>query len=529
MRSEQTKIILMLSSIVLITLLAFVPVLDNEFTYWDEIKYLIYNPLVKDLSFEGVTRMFTTVVINRHHYHPLTLLSFAIEHHFFKLNPFIYLFNNLILHLINTILVFILIYRLSLKRSMAALVALGFGIHPLHVESVAWIVQRKDLLYSVFYLAALIMYARYCETKGKSTRYLFYVFLFFVGSLLSKPAAITLPVLLMAFDYFYKREGMLNLLKEKITFFFLSILFGVIALAQKFEGAVVELYSWVDRIFITFHNLGMYIFKLVLPIGLSAFYPLPTRVEGQLPFIFYAMAFITVAGLWYALKLTKYSRGFIFGLLFYGISIFLVSGFISMSNFLMADHYTYIPSIGIFFVFALGFEFVYNRTGKIKRKATIFLTIIIFLGWFTTTYRRTNVWQNGITLWTDVISKYPGLSLAYTNRGIAYAHDKQFQEALDDFHQVLRLQPDSFEVYNNIGNLYLLNGKNEDAIKAFTKSIELNPYYIKAYYNRSLVYSRQGRLDLVIGEYDRILQIDPTNPYVISSRTHVLGLMKKKD
>jgi len=224
--SSNTKILIgSILAILVITALSYIPSLGNGFVNWDDGKYILGNSLVQDWSPAGIRRMFTQIFIGLHHYHPLTLLSFAFDYNYFGENPAVFHINSLIGHLFNTAIVFWLFYKLVRNIQVAFIVSILFGIHPMHVESVAWISERKDIMYAFFYLLALVQYVNYCQLNYQR-KYLNRCLLLFVLSLLSKPMAVTLPLALLCFDYYFHRKWNWPIVKEKILFFVLSLSFG---------------------------------------------------------------------------------------------------------------------------------------------------------------------------------------------------------------------------------------------------------------------------------------------------------------
>src|SRR5688500_3693467 len=202
-----------------ITFLLFLPALRNQFTNWDDMLYVTSNPLLKDLSLDGIKAILSTPVVSN--YHPITILSLAVNYQLAELTPWSYLLTNIFLHVANTALVFWFIMLLSgNNRWVSAFSALLFGIHPMHVESVVWISERKDLLYTLYYMLALIFYVRYLQKKD--FKYLITVFILGALSLLSKPAAIVLPLSLILLDYYFQRQWSWKWIIEKIPLFILS-------------------------------------------------------------------------------------------------------------------------------------------------------------------------------------------------------------------------------------------------------------------------------------------------------------------
>ena len=233
MRLEQHKInqknlilFLAISFILIATAIAYYPCLKNGFV-WDDEGYILKNYYIKNMSVDNLKTIMTTPIMGN--YHPLVIISYAWEYFFFKLNPAPYHIVNMIIHLLNCVLVFYFIMRLSNSIPVAFITGLLFGIHPLHVESVAWISERKDVLYAFFYVISLICYLSYLE-KRPDYKYYFFALFFFLLSILSKPMAVTLPLVLFLMDYFRDRKIDYRAIIEKIPFFVLSILSGIVTL-----------------------------------------------------------------------------------------------------------------------------------------------------------------------------------------------------------------------------------------------------------------------------------------------------------
>ena len=212
------------------------PSVKNDFVNWDDIIYIMNNDMIHSFSLENISKIFSTYWMGN--YHPFAILSFTFDYQFFKITPQGYHFHNMVLHLVNTALVYFFCFHLMNRRvGIATVAALLFAVHPMHVESVAWISERKDLLYTMWFLMALIAYLFYC--RNKDFKYLGLSLILFLFSLLSKAQAVTLPLSLLALDYFLNRKFTVKTLAEKIPFFLLSLVFGIIAIyAQKADNSI---------------------------------------------------------------------------------------------------------------------------------------------------------------------------------------------------------------------------------------------------------------------------------------------------
>ncbi len=498
--------------IVAITYIAFSPSLRCEFTNWDDPRYVLENPLLKSTKSENIKEIFKTKEVSLN-YHPLTIISLAMDYSKAKLDkPEIYHRTNLILHLCNTLLVFVLIYLFSNGRiEVAGFTALFFGIHPMHVESVTWIAERKDVLYTFFFLASLIAYLKFSDTK----KWWFYLIalLAFALSLLSKAMAVTLPVIMILMDYFKGRKLVpiaigIKVWLEKIPFFILSLGFGIFALQVQSQGAIAkfETFTLFQRVMFASYGAIMYLVKLFVPFKLSAFYPYPNLdANGNIPTEFYLapVIFLTITALviW-SLKKTKL---IFFAFAFYIVSVAMVLQFISVGSAIMADRYTYIAFIGPFFAIAVA---VFNLPPKI-RFVFSFLLVSAAISFAKITYERTPVWKNSETLWTDVISKYPNVEVAYKNRGNYYGQNGKHELALKDYEVFLKMNKKDPNIYVNFGNVMNLKGQNDKALDAYNKALSLEPNNFQALMNRGNIHGTLLQYDKAIADYNRVEQLDP--------------------
>lgn len=492
--------------LVLATFFSFSSALNNGFTNWDDAKYLTQNKRVQGLSIDSVADLFTRTKIGYHHYIPLTLLSFSIEDHFFGLDPKIFILNNILLHCINVLLVLWFVYLMFQRFDIAFMTAVLFAVHPMHVESVAWIVERKDVLYAMFYLGALISYVHGMKGEHKKTNFYTISLLFFFFSLLSKPAAVTLPLVLLLIDLCfysgpYDHKKMLRAFVHKIPFLILSGSFVFIALGQQKPG-LFDIYSRAERIMIGSYSFIAYVVKLFLPVGLSCFYPVPDKINNSLPFLFHIAPVFLFFVLSFLIIVFRNKKELLFGLLFYCSTIFLVT-FVGASTALMADRYTYIPSIGIFLIFSFvvchlgSSKLARNFTQRSLAKTAISLVFVVLA---IMTYERCKVWKNGITLWSDVISKYENVPNAYASRGNEYGMSKEYDLALSDYNKALELEPRNLVALTSRGYLFYLMGDNDKAIGDFNRAISAYPQYVPAYLNRSLAYESIGEYKSAIDD-----------------------------
>ncbi|MCX6251724.1 MAG: tetratricopeptide repeat protein [Bacteroidetes bacterium] len=489
----------------LLTLIVYFPSLTNGITNWDDNKY-IDNPYVKDLSLAGIVKIFSVYVLGN--YHPLTLLSLGIDRLIGGGNPFIFHFTNLLLHLFNTFLVFLLVKRLTQNNLLAILTFMLFGIHTLHVESVAWVSERKDVLYSFFFLVSLIFYTKY--VSGRKTVYYGLSLLLFFLSLLSKGQAVILVAILPFIDYLKGRKWLsTKVLSEKIPFLLLSLIFGWVAFrAQQSASALhFEYYTLPERFAFAFFGFAQYLIKSIAPVCLSAFYPYPQRLlNGCIPLSYWLFIIPLPVYLIGSYFLVKRSKIYAFGLSMFLLNLLPVLQIIPFGGAIIADRYFYIPSIGLLLCFAFGLLEIRNT--KI-RYALVISFILIFSS---LSFSRCMVWKDSLTLWDDAISKYDYAKVAYSNRGIVYGNLGQWDKAIADFSRAIELDNKYLEPHYNRGLAYCYFRKWDKATADFSQTIGIDPEFAPAYSNRGYTYNNLGQWDKSIADCSKAIEIDPKLP-----------------
>ena len=389
-----------------ITAIAFSPMLKNEFTNWDDEYYVIQNTLLRGPDWAGI---FSKPVVSN--YHPITVATLAFNYSMTQLDPSSYLVTNLLLHLINAALVFYFIWLISGKKIwVAAFSAIVFGIHPMHVESVAWVSERKDVLYTLFFLLSLIQYWRFLN-DGKNKN-LIYCFLFFALSILSKPAAIILPFVLLALDYWYGRKFNQRVLLEKIPFLLVSIVFAVLTFNIQSKTAIASLdfYPLWTRFFFATYSSMMYLVRFFVPYPLSAFHSFPLTTTMPLPMWLSPLFMLALLALvWYKRK----NKLLVFSFFFFMINVVLVLQFVSIGGTLLSERYTYVPYIGIAFLIGM----LLDRYSVSMNKLFVWgIPAAALLVFSIITFQRTKIWKNSETLWTDAIKHFPDAPVPRTNR-----------------------------------------------------------------------------------------------------------------
>ncbi len=509
---------LILGCILFITAIVFSNSIDNTFIInWDDDGYILNNPLIKEFSLAGIKTIFTVPHLDN--YHPLTTLSNAIELELFGLNPKPYHVINLMFHLLNTFLVFRFVKSLSGRMEVAAITALFFGIHPMHVESVVWVSERKDLLYTFFFLGSLIAYLKY-NVEKKST-YFMLALVLLLCSLLSKPAAVVLSPVLLLIDYYNGRKMTAKVLIEKIPFFALSLFFGILAMhIQQSSGStnMAPVFPLFDRIFLVSYALVFYIVKLLVPFGLSAIHLYPNL--HALTWEYYAAPamLILLVGLIY--KAGEYRKDLIFGTLFFVITIAMVIQIIPVGRSIVSERYCYVPYIGLFFILGKLYCWIIDNKISFAQKIRPYI-LYIFAGFaivcLILTWNRNKVWKDSNALFTAAIETNPNDYFGYFARARGELLMEDTRGALVDYNEVVRLNPTYAE------GLYSRGVVNEkinvaDAVADYTAAIRLSPKHANAFYNRGNLKINAGDYKGALSDYDSSIHINAKNDQAFCNR-----------
>ncbi len=518
-----------LAAILVLTLIVYLNSLTNGFiTNWDDNRYILQNPYLKEFSWKTISTIFSSFY--NLEYYPLTILTYLFEYQLWGLNAGPYHAFNLFIHLVNTILVFYLIRLIFQKKWLALLSALFFAIHPMHVESVSWISERKDVLYALFYLSSLITYVLYIRSNYK-IRYLVYGIVLFILSLFSKSMAVTLPVILVGIDLFVNRKIHLRSIIEKIPFFILSLLFGILTLkSQTHSGPYVDiLFTIPQRFFIVCYSIMLYVYKLILPFDLSAIYYYPIRHhQVDLNIGYYLAPFGVAILLTLPFLLKKIKRELLAGLIFFIIILLPVLQLVPVGQAIIAERYTYLSYLGLFIIVLFIAEYLLSNISslKLRKQGTYFILIMFTLFFAYRVVDRNKDWQNGIVLFDDVIKRYPHIFYSYYVRGTAKQLENDTQGALADFNKCIELSPTFAHGYSARGQLFYNIKRCHDAVSDYTQYIRLMPRSDEGYVNRSVAYICVENYHAAIQDCDSAIAINPQNAKAFLNRGSAKGIIK---
>jgi Tfp pilus assembly protein PilF len=558
--------------------------LRNKFIVWDDDRYIFENSHIHALNPAFFRWAFFDFYAGN--WHPLTWISHALDYAVWGLNPLGHHLTNIILHAVNTFVVVLLAARLlevgaspkgeeynpthpplslrggeggvTPKGVLIAAVTTGllFGLHPLHVESVAWVSERKDLLCALFFLLSVMMYVRYAGRSGPAwppgegqphrdaptrndpgqagmtrsgpqflNRDYLLALVFFILALMSKPMAVTLPLVLLVLDWYpFERVSSLRTFRtalvEKLPFIGLSLASAVLTVFAQRAGGTIRSTQFAPlstRVLVGFKSLITYLWKMVWPMNLVPFYPYPKN--ASLLSIEYLSSIVLVLGITVAcIILARKRKLWLSAWGYYVITLLPVLGIVQVGLQSMADRYTYLPSLGPFLLVGITAAWVWARLERFGKKGlaaravafAVSVCVVVSLSYMT--FRQTGIWRNSIVFWSYVIEKEPGrVPLAYNNRGVAYKNMGLLNNAIADFDRAIALDPLEYKAYNNRGVLYKDMGLLDMAIGDYDKAIQIMPDRAGTYISRGIAYSLMGRNDRALKDFDKAIFLSSDN------------------
>lgn len=502
-------------------LIGYFQVIDYEFINYDDNQYITENPnIYEGITLKSLQWAFTSKYAAN--WHPLTWISHMIDVKLFGMNAGMHHLMNVLIHIANTLLLFYVLQHISANRWSSAFVAFLFAIHPLHIQSVAWVSERKDVLSTLFWMFTLLYYAKYVTTPC-IRNYLMIILCYLLG-LLSKPMLVTLPFVLLLLDYWplgrfqiqsHSIHHFLDLVKEKIPLFILSILSSIITfIAQKESGAVVQVDTIpLDlRIVNALNSYVMYIVKTIYPHNFSIFYP----YSSEIPFwvtVGNILLLVTITFL-SIIRVKKYPFISV-GWFWYLGTCFPVIGIVQVGGQAMADRYTYIPLIGIFIGIAWGIpcwvaRFHYRKyllTGCFIATVGVLLPI---------THTEVKYWKNSITLFERAIQVTKDNYVAHENLGSAYLEIGNEDKAIFHIHELLKLKPNHWEAFSNLGVAYCRKKEFDKAFRYLEYALNKNPSSDLANNNMGILMKEMNRHEEAIQFFNKAIQLNPnsSNSYI---------------
>lgn len=551
MSSRRTEL-LIYALLTAAVLAVFWQTLGHDFTNYDDVAYVTENSHVRTgLTIPNIE--WALAAMHASNWHPITWMSHMLDCTLHGANPRGHHATNLLFHLANTLLLFGLLKRLTGCRWRSAFVAALFAVHPLHVESVAWVAERKDVLSAFFWMLTIWAYVRYTERRDAG-RYMLVVLAFTLG-LMSKPMLVTLPITLLLLDYwplgrFGKGISPVTAIREKIPLLMLSAASCAVTFAAQREGSAVGRLDQLplgERTANAASAYITYIIKMAYPTRLAVFYPHP---EGKLPMLCVAGAWMLLAGITFVAVRLRNKPYVLFGWLWYLITLVPVIGLVQVGWQAMADRYTYMPLVGLFIAITWGISESLgdwaSRSGRSRSipLSAVSLAVVVALG--VAAWRQAGYWKNSITLFThalqvtgnnvvaennlamalqsegktgEAIAHYrtairmkPGWEDAHYNLARTFLASGHKDEAIAEFRKALRIYPGDAEALNNLGAALMLKGRVAEAVSLFSEATRLQPDHVRAYMNLGAALSVQGKLPEAAANYRAAVSLDPTIP-----------------
>ena len=501
--------------------------LSNGFTNWDDNGYILNNPLVWSINLRAI---FSTFVMGN--YHPITVLFQAIEYQVFQTSASGYHIVSLMIHIVNSLLLFFILKKIIPNPLISFLGALIFAVHPMHVESVAWVSAQKDLFYTCFYLAAILFYLKYDKAEGSTRKNYLLVFVFFILSLLSKGQAVTLPVILLLIDWFNGKIKNPKKWIEKIPLFALSIVFGIVAIiAQKQSQSIQDIHSYTPTLRILFASYAFcnYLLRFIVPYNLSAYYPYPEPVNGTYPAIIFLAPLLLLGVLAISFFLFRKKQIFwLFGILFFGINIFLVLQLLPVGGAITADRYSYLSFVGFILVVCFLLQYIQKNFPLSKS-----VSLVICCAWIfflsIEAHGRSLVWKSSETLWKDVLSKNKRVPIACNNLGSFYKDNNQIDSAKKYLDAAIRLQPEFQTALGNLCDVYARLNMLDSALIAGNHAMRLKPDDTYARMNRGIAFGMAGKYDSAMMDFRMVEKAEPGNPRVHNNIGNLFIIGKQPD
>jgi protein O-mannosyl-transferase len=532
----------------LVTIVSFEQVRNFDFINFDDQVYVTHNQYVRTgLTRDSIIWAFTDS--GRIFWHPLTWLSHMLDCQLFGLNAGRHHVVNLLLHLANTLLLFNVLMQMTKAPWRSFFVAGAFALHPMHVESVAWVAERKDVLSTLFWMLTMIAYLRYAK-RPVISRYLLTLILFILG-LMAKPILVTLPFVLLLLDYWplermriTKRRENIGLddtntnntvqkpigylLLEKVPFLMFSAVFSIITFTDKGKfGAlsVVENLSLSKQIGNAIVSYVVYIDKMIWPSRLAILYLHPGNTLSMVKFILSGALLLLISFSVYIARKRKYLT---VGWLWY-LGVFVpVIGFVQTGGQAWADRYSYIPFIGLFIIVAWGANELFAKW-RYRKITSAVLAGAILLACAICTRFQVRYWRNNTTVFEHAIKVTENNYVAYCTLAELLLQEGKIQQAIEYFTEALRAKPDFIGALNNLGYALAKQGKYYEAERYYRQALQIKPDFVEAHSNLAHALAHQGKFDEAILHWTEMIRLDPNNPTTHTNIAVVLTRQGKFD
>ena len=516
--------------LVIATFIVYEQVRTFEYINYDDNEYIVENQvLAKGLTWENVIWAFTDSIDVSNYWHPLAWISHLIDVELYGMNLGGHHLTNLIFHILNTVLLFIVFKRMTGCIWRSGFIAALFAFHPLHVESVAWLAERKDVMSGFFWMLTLWFYCRYAALPGLK-RYL-PVFLFFIMGLMSKPMVVTLPFVMLLLDFWplgrfdagrsiqdgkgQNRLPLFKLILEKVPLFIMTLLVSIATFLTQHQAGVVETLenlSFADRVANSMVSYVGYIEKMFWPVNLAFVYPHP----GAIPVYQWAGAgllllMITFFSIYYRKSYPWVAVGWFWYL---GV-LFPVNGLVVIGPHTMADRYTYLPLIGLSIIVAWTIP-VFVQQRKYGKQILITTAVVIVSILLVATWKTAGYWKNTVTVCERALAVTKNNYVAHNNLGFVFEEQGRLGEAFKHYSAAFRIKPENDKVRNNLGSILVKLGRPNDVVRLYTEALKARPDQAGMHYRLGVALGSIDRTDEAVIHYRKALQLEPAvaDPYL---------------
>ncbi len=522
-------------TVFLLTLLAFLPALQNGFVDWDDPKNIVNNESFRGLGWDRIHWMWTSHLNG--HYIPIAWMTLGLDYTFWNMEPLGYHLTNILWHAANAVLFYFLalaLFRKAIPESSAEmrariplgalLAALLFAVHPLRAESVVWVTERRDVVSGWFYLVAILLYVRGVQdTPGKPIQRKYYWACFgsFVLGILAKEMLVTLPVILLILDIYPLRRSGARIWLEKIPFFLISIADGILSLyivhGEKMTASLTVV-DWFARLAISTYGLAFYLWKTLLPVHLSPFYAITQhRVDPRgIPFLLSLLVVILLAALSFLFRRRIPALPAV--ALAYAITLIPVLGIFQNGSQIAADRYSYLACLG--WALLAGAFLIRFRASTGPPLAAVLVCVLVFLTW-----RQVQIWRDPEALWTQAVVVDPSY-MACDNLGLVLSARGDTVGAIEQFRTSIRLSPNYAAAHNNLAGSLMSLSQWDEAANEFQTALNLDPELARAHAGLGYVLMKQAKLDEAIKHFQKALELDPSLGPVRNYLQQALTLQK---
>ncbi len=539
-RATSPSVLLIFLTVVVaaVILVSYWPALSAQARFFDDQQYLTENPLVQNHSWSSAGRFLREILepsTVRGYYQPLAMISLMLDHALGgrgnNLGPFHR--TSLALHVVNTILVLVLLYLLFNQTWPAALVALLYGLHPMTIESVPWISERKTLLAAFFSLWCLLFYVLYAKNRDRK----FYVACFgaYLLALMSKPTSTPLPILLLLLDFWPLRRLSRRAVVEKLPLFVLGGVFAIITVISQGRTANVAMpqqFPLIQIPLILCHNIIFYLYQMVWPASLSWYYPFPQPLAAGQPMVLAGL--IGTCLLLAALAISlRWTRSVMTGWLFFFIAIFPTMGIVGFTVVIAADRFVYLPAVGLLLPLTYLLSRLWAPTPGVSQAAVRRVTIVVVClalaaAEAVLTRRYLAYWKDTGSLHRYTLAGAPDAAPLHSGLGCYLLDQEQFEKAADHFRRAIQLQPDDAVFHSNLGLALARQGKHDLAIAQYNMSLQIRPT-ARAHADLAHALDKRGRIDQAIAHYNEALRLNPSLATARSNLANILAQQHNSD